>query len=129
MKSTGQSQPSLPDTTDNAASPQKHTLVFVPRWAVIAGILAIGLLYLALPESLTFGPSWLLLVIEVVLLMPLLFFGMTRRPIPHITIRLFAFTILTVVTVGLAASIALLVTGVLNGSIKAGFLLRSAALL
>jgi uncharacterized membrane protein len=129
MKSTDESQPSIPDNTDYTASPHKHKVVFVPRWAVIAGTLAIGLLYLALPERLTFGPSWLLLAIELVLLIPLLFIGMSRRPIPHITIRLFTLSILAVVTMGLAASIALLVTGVLSGSIKAGFLLRSAALL
>ena len=32
----------------------------VPRWAAVIGTLAIGFLYLALPQELTFGPSWLL---------------------------------------------------------------------
>ncbi|HYU77325.1 MAG TPA: hypothetical protein VEL31_32045 [Ktedonobacteraceae bacterium] len=129
MKSTNESQHSMPGTADNEAAPYKHTVIFNPRWAVIMGILAIGFLYLALPESLTFGPSWLLLAIEAVLLIPLLFIGITQRPVPHITLRFFAFAVLAVVTLGLAASIVLLVNTVITGSTKGSFLLRSAALL
>ena len=129
MKSTNESQHSTPDTTGNEVPPHKRTVIFNPRWAVIAGILAIGFLYLALPENLTFGPSWLLLAIEVVLLIPLIFIGITHRPIPHITLRLFAFSVLAVVTAGLAASIVLLVNVLINGSTKGIFLLRSAAVL
>ena len=129
MKSTNEFQHSTPGTADNKVAPHKHTVIFNPRWAVITGILAIGFLYLALPENLTFGPSWLLLAIEAVLLIPLIFVVMTHRPIPHITLRLFAFSVLAVVTAGLAASIVLLVNTVINGSTKGSFLLRSAALL
>ena len=129
MKSTNESQHPTPDTTGNEVSPHKRTVIFNPRWAVITGILAIGFLFLALPEGLTFGPSWLLLAIEAVLLIPLIFVGMTRRPIPHITLRLFAFSVLAVVTAGLAASIVLLVNVLINGSTKGTFLLRSAAVL
>jgi len=129
MKSTNESQHSTPDTTCDEVSPHKRTVIFNPRWAVIAGILAIGFLYLALPENLTFGPSWLLLAIEAVLLIPLIFIGMTRRPIPHITLRLFAFSVLAVVTAGLAASITLLVYELLYEKVKPSFLLRSAAVL
>lgn len=129
MKSTNESQHSTPDTTGNEVAPYKRTIIFNPRWAVIIGILAIGLLYLALPESLTPGPSWLLLAIEAALLIPLIFIGMTHRPVPHITIRLFACAVLAVVTAGLAASIALLVYELLYEKVKPNFLLRSAALL
>ena len=129
MKSTNESQHSTPDTTGNEAGRDKHTVIFNLRWAVIIGILAIGFLYLALPESLTFGPSWLLLAIEVVLLIPLIFVGITRRPMPHITLRLFALAVLVVVTAGLAASIALLVYELLYEKVKPNFLLRSATLL
>ena len=124
MKTTNE-----PQTTGNEAAPNKHTIIFNPRWAVIFGILAIGLLYLALPESLTLGPSWLLLAIEVVLLIPLIFIGITRRPTPRITIRLFALAVLAAVTLGLAVSIALLVYELLYDKVKPNFLLRSAALL
>src|SRR5256712_12015675 len=129
MKSTNESQHATPGTADNKVAPHKQTVIFNPRWAVIIGILAIGFLYLALPESLTFGPSWLLLAIEVVLLIPLIFVGITRRPMPHITLRLFALAVLVVVTAGLAASIALLVYELLYEKVKPNFLLRSATLL
>jgi len=129
MKSMNESQHSTPGAADNEVAPYKHTVIFNPRWAVIIGILAIGFLYLALPESLTFGPNWLLLAIEAVLLIPLLFIGITHRPVPHITLRFFAFAVLAVVTLGLAASIVLLVNTLITGSTKGIFLLRSAALL
>src|SRR5438046_10570043 len=98
MKSTNESQHSMPGTADNEVPPHKRTVIFNPRWAVITGILAIGFLYLALPESLTFGPSWLLLAIEAVLLIPLIFIGATRRPIPHITLLRFALLAFHLVT-------------------------------
>src|SRR5438270_13455439 len=108
MKSTNESQHSTPDTTSNEVSPHKRTVIFNPRWAVIAGILAIGFLYLALPENLPFGPSWLLLAIAVVLLIPLIFIGISHRAIPHITLRLLAYSALAASTAGLPACIVLL---------------------
>src|SRR5437764_12917105 len=101
MKSTNESQHSMPGTADNEVAPYKHTVISNPRWAVIIGILAIGFLYLALPESLTFGPNWLLLPIEAAPLIPLLFIGITHRPIPHITLRFFAFAVLPIVTLAI----------------------------
>ncbi len=41
-----------------------------PRWPVVLAVLAVGLLYLALPEALSPGPSWLVLVIVAILLVP-----------------------------------------------------------
>lgn len=41
-----------------------------PRWPALLGVLAVGLLYLALPEALSPGPSWLVLVVVTVLLVP-----------------------------------------------------------
>src|SRR5437764_13536032 len=104
MKSTNESQHSTPGTAaDNEVAPHKRTVILNPRWAVIIGILAIGFLHLALPESLTFGPNWLLLPIEAVLLIPLLFIGITQRPVPHITLRYFAFPVSAVALSRLAA--------------------------
>lgn len=114
--------------TSPAHEAQKYHTERVPRWAAVIGALAIGLLYLALPESLTFGPSWLLLVIEAILLLPLVFSWVTHRPLLHITIRLLTLAVLGVVTLGLAASIALLIM-TLPTNKQANVLLRSAALL
>lgn len=41
-----------------------------PRWPALFALLAVGGLRLALPESLSFGPDWLLLAIVIVLLIP-----------------------------------------------------------
>ncbi len=41
-----------------------------PRWPAFGAMLAAACLYLALPESLSVGPSWLLLAIVFVLLIP-----------------------------------------------------------
>lgn len=42
----------------------------VVRWPAVIALLAIGGLYLALPERLTVGPSWLLLAVVGVLVIP-----------------------------------------------------------
>jgi hypothetical protein len=129
MKSINGSQHSKPDAADSATVPSKHRAIFVSRWAAIIGALAIGIIYLALPENLTFGPNWLLLAIEAVLLIPSMFIGITRRPTRHITLHFFGFAVLAIVTLGLAGSIGLLVNAVITGSTRGIFLLRSAALL
>jgi hypothetical protein len=41
-----------------------------PRWPAGLALLAVGGLRLAIPESLSFGPDWLLLVVVVLLLIP-----------------------------------------------------------
>ena len=113
MQSTNESEQPAPNTiakaTDKATFSHKHKIVFVPRWAALIAALAIGLLYMALPERLTYGPSWLLLAIEVVLLLPLMFSWASRRTLPHAAIRILTFAFLVAVTLGLVGSIALLI--------------------
>ena len=41
-----------------------------PRWPAILGLLAIGVVNLAIPERLSFGPNWLVLSASVILLFP-----------------------------------------------------------
>ncbi len=41
-----------------------------PRWPAILALLAVGGLRLALPESLSAGPDWLLLAVVGLLLVP-----------------------------------------------------------
>jgi uncharacterized membrane protein len=79
------------------------------KWAAIVGVLAVGVLYMFLPERLTIGPSWLLLVIEVVVLLPLVFSELTRRRFSHFTMRVYALILLGMVTLALAVGIVLLV--------------------
>ena len=45
----------MPEALDSAAAPPE------PRWPALAALLAVGGLYLGLPDPLTPGPNWLLL--------------------------------------------------------------------
>lgn len=128
MASTKQSKQPLSNPVQNVPSKQHYRTVLVQRLAAVIGALAIGVLYLALPGHLIYGPNWLLLVIEAVLLLPLLLSLMTNRPLSYMAIRILTLTLLAVVTAGLAVSIALLII-TLPTDKQAAVLLRSAALL
>jgi|GEM_PF-2873631 len=56
----------LEGITDRAPAPHKEEVGVVSRWAALISTVAIGLFYFALPERLTFGPSWLLLAAIVI---------------------------------------------------------------
>jgi uncharacterized membrane protein len=127
MQPVNETQRTTTDATDDAHEAQEKEVGAITRWAALAGALAIGILYLALPEKLTFGPSWLLLVIEAVLLLPFLLASIFRHPLRHIMARITGLTLLGVVTAGLAGSIALLINTLPTE--KGVVLLRSAALL
>jgi hypothetical protein len=53
-----------------AATSAKPTTRTEPRWPAIVALLAVGGLRLALPESLSYGPDWLLLAVIGVLAIP-----------------------------------------------------------
>jgi hypothetical protein len=77
-----------------------------PRWPAVMAIVAVGTLYYVLPEQLTVGPGWLLLVVSGVLLLPTMIFhriGMARLN------EIFAYISLSVITVALVSSLSLLV--------------------
>ncbi|HKV58231.1 MAG TPA: hypothetical protein VJO32_08110 [Ktedonobacteraceae bacterium] len=97
------------------------------RLAALCGVLVAGLLYLFLPDKLIIGPSWLLLVIEAALSLPILVSLTTERKLPHGVTRGIALVLLGVVTLALAIGIALLINN-LHGE-NGIFLLRSAAIL
>jgi hypothetical protein len=127
MQPVNETQQSTTDSTDNALKKQEKEVKAITRWAALAAALGIGILYLALPETLTFGPSWLLLVIEAVLLLPLIVASIFRHPLRHITARVIGLTLLGIVTAGLAGSISLLIYRLPQE--KGVVLLRSAAIL
>lgn len=127
MKPSTETTEPTKQAAQNPLSPH-HRHVFTPKWAAVIGALAIGVLYLALPGHLTFGPSWIPLALEILLFIPLIFSWATRRPLKQRTIRLLALLLLGVVTTGLAISITLLVI-TLPTNRQASTLLSSAALL
>jgi hypothetical protein len=77
-----------------------------PRWPAMAATLSIGVLYFALPETLTVGPSWLLLVVTGLILIPVTLFRKSGQE--HLN-EIFAYISLGVITLGVVSSLTLLV--------------------
>ena len=77
-----------------------------PRWPAIVATLSVGMLFYAMPESLTVGPGWLVLVIVAILLIPTtVFYRIGRGDLNEI----FAYTNLVVITLAVVSSLVLLV--------------------
>lgn len=77
-----------------------------PRWPALIAVIAVGGLYTALPESLIIGPRWLFVVIVIVLLVPTV---VSHWKDYHRLNRIFGFTVTGVVTLGMVASVILLI--------------------
>jgi uncharacterized membrane protein len=89
-------------------------------------MLAAAGVYLALPEPLSLGPSWLLLVIVVLLLIPIL---MTDRYGHDKATRILTLTANGIITIAMIASLILLVRGIPGHLETPKALLRSASAL
>ncbi len=77
-----------------------------PRWPAILALLSVGALDLALPEQLSLGPRWLLLVVVTGLTVPAV---LARRRGQHKLNQLLAYCNNSLVTLALIWSLALLV--------------------
>lgn len=95
-----------------------------PRWPAVVAVLAVGGLYLALPDSLSFGPRWLQLVIVCVLLVPTF---LTHRHGYHKMNHFLGQMIVAVLSVFLVWSLVLLVAALPTHKEAPLTLLRSAA--
>jgi hypothetical protein len=97
-----------------------------PRWPAFVAMLAAAGVYLALPEPLSVGPSWLLLVIIILLLIPII---VSYRYGRHNVTRILTFTANGIITVAMIASLVLLVRGMPQHRAAPTALLRSAGAL
>jgi hypothetical protein len=79
-----------------------------PRWPALAAVLATGALFLFMPERLTFGPNWLLLVAVLILSIPTL---ITRRMGSAKLNYLFGLLLSGVITCALVWSLGTLIAG------------------
>jgi hypothetical protein len=95
-----------------------------PRWPAFVAMLAAASVYLALPEPLSLGPSWLLLAIIFVLLIPIT--ATYRRGLHNVT-RSLTFIANCAITVALIASLIFLIQGLPQHRESPKALLRSAA--
>lgn len=97
-----------------------------PVWPAIVAILGVGGLYLSLPESLTIGPSWLLLAVTVVLMAPVVI----ARSLGSFRLnQVLGYVALGVVTAFMLWSLASLVHALLTHQIAPANLLRAATAL
>ncbi len=96
------------------------------RWPAFVAMLAVAFLYLALPERLSYGPAWLLLVIIVLLLIPIFF---TYRLGHYNVTRMLTFAANGAITLALIGSLILLVQGLPQHKDPPGTLLFSAGAL
>ncbi len=97
-----------------------------PRWPALLGLLAVAGLRLALPESLSFGPNWLLFAVIGVLLVPTVW---ARRRGSHSLNQARGYVLNGIVTADMAWSLALLVSYLPAHKQSPSDLLRSAAAL
>ena len=94
-----------------------------PRWPAVVAAVAVGGLYLALPDSLTFGPNWLFPSLVLALLIPTSVSYHTGR---HRLNAILGFAVDGVLAVGLIISVTLLVDALPAGKEAPQQLLLSA---
>jgi uncharacterized membrane protein len=97
-------------------------IVREPRWPAFIAMLAAALLYLALPEPLSLGPSWGLLAIILVLMIPLVV--SSHRGHYDVT-RILTFAANGVITAAMIVSLAILIYGIPRHTESPQALLRS----
>ena len=97
-----------------------------PRWPAVFGALAVGALLLALPESLTLGPTWLLPSTLVLLLCMAFVCRRMGAQRAHLALE---YVVSGLITTALAWSLGSLVSALPERRVPATFLLRSAGAL
>ena len=97
-----------------------------PRWQAVLAFVAVGAIYLALPKSLIVCPTWLLLTLMVVLLVP----TVVSHRLGHLSLnRILGFATTLLITCALIGSVVLLVHALPSHKEPPLQLLSSAALL
>jgi uncharacterized membrane protein len=101
-------EPTWPDAKKPSMQ-DPHLIGQVPKWTVSAGILLIGVIYYFLPGILTFGPTWVLLAIELTLILPLWIFWATGHTLSYKVTRRISFFVLGIVTLALTIGVFFLI--------------------
>ncbi len=108
------------------SKPRHHAAPMEPRWPVVLALMAVCGLYLALPEPLTLGPNWLLLIPVGLLLLPAI---VTHRMGMDSVNRVLGLSLSALVTAALAWSMGALIVSLPQHHQSATELLRSAGAL
>jgi hypothetical protein len=107
-------------------APAKPLTPAQPAWPALIAILGVGGLYLSLPASLTIGPSWLLLAVGSVLMVPVV---IARLRGSFVLNQVLGYIVLAIVTAFLLWSLWMLVRSLLYHQIAPSNLLRAATAL
>jgi hypothetical protein len=110
----------------NAQSKPESPERLEPRWPATLALLAVGGLRLALPESLSLGPAWLLILVIAALLVPIVW---ARRAGNDTLTQRLGYLLVSLVTADMIWSLYLLIAALTAHSISPGNLLLSAAAL
>jgi hypothetical protein len=97
-----------------------------PRWPAMLALFAVGGLRLALPESLSIGPDWLLITIVAVLMIPTIW--ARHRGLDQLS-KVLGYILTSIVTIDMVWSLALLVAALPSHKESPQDMLRSAAAL
>lgn len=103
--------------------PQKR---LEPRWPAMLALLAVSGLRLAMPESLSAGPAWLLIAIVVLMMIPLVW---ARRRQMDTLNKILGYVLTSIVTLDMVWSLYLLIAALPSHKESPQDLLRSAAAL
>jgi hypothetical protein len=95
-----------------------------PRWLALIAMLATGLVYAALPSTLSVGPRWLLLAVMAAVTVSA---RISHRFGHHTTDKMIGYTASRILTIAMIWSLGLLVEAIPKHQIDPKILLRSAA--
>jgi len=117
-----------PDPDMDMGATRRHAARGVPRastlpetyWPAALAVVAILVLYAALPEELTFGPTWIVPALALGLLVPLALAHLHERHEGAGRWRLVALALIAVINAANVASLALLVRALLQGGTMHG---------
>jgi hypothetical protein len=98
MRSSNQKGSSTSGEYEPNPGPRPKRILIVSHWNAILGLVAIGVLYALLPVKVSIGPSWLLLAVEGVFILPFVIARLTRRKVSPVTLRVGSLILLGIVS-------------------------------
>jgi hypothetical protein len=124
----------MKNVEETAEQRADHTLlsqeIKISRWASLAGVLLLGVLFAALPEHITLGFGWVPLIIGVIIALAIKLPYLLRHPLSPQVVRILSLILLGMVTLALAGGVCLMVYTLPNrNQSQGGTLLRTAGLL
>jgi hypothetical protein len=128
MRSINENEAGASGEHEQQPGPGPKKVSIAPHWAAILSLVAIGVLYGLLPTKVSIGPSWLLMAIEGVFLLPFVIATLTRRMVSPVTLRVGSLILLGLVTLTLVVGIGHLIS-TLKGDVSGIALIYSGLLL